>query len=104
MTSFTRSEVRFLAQCCRAYAQDGYRLPKGTTPIPRPIQETLIADAINKLTNVLQLEALTKEEASMLIVSILHVSAEYEIAEKDFSLSEVCEKLSALAEPDPQHS
>lgn len=103
MTSFTRSEVRFLVQCCRAYAQDGYRLPKGAVPIHRKLQETLIADAIDKLTNVLQPEALTKQEASMLIVSILHVSAEYEIVEKDFSLSEVCAKLSALAEPDPQH-
>lgn len=100
MTSFTRSEVKFLVQCCHAYAEDGYRLPKGFVLIHRKIQETVIADAIDKLTNVLQPETLTKQEASLLLAIIHHVSAEYEIVEKDFSLLEVYNKLSELAGSD----
>ena len=100
MPSFTRVEVQFLNQCYQIYAEDGYRLPKGVRRISRECQDTILASAMNKLTNVLQMEPLDKQEATLLLCAVRYVSETCQIVENGFDLIDLYNKLSLLAGSD----
>ena len=97
MASFTQTEIRFLKDCHRLYRNDGYPLPTGSVLISPNYQEELLTSALNKLTNVLLHEPLTKKEATLLLGTIHHVSANYTIDDSSFDLLDLYNRLSALA-------
>ena len=97
MASFTQMDIRFLKSCCYLYKKDGYKLPKDTVRIDCETQDTILTTALDKLTNVLRHEPLTKKEATLLLGAIHHVSANYTIDDSSFDLLDLYNRLSVLA-------
>lgn len=98
---FTNIERKFLKDCCTLYRNDGYRLPSGVAPLSRESQEKLLSSALDKLTNVLRNDPLTKTEATILLGAIHHVSAHYRIDDSSFDLLGLYNRLVVLAGGDP---
>lgn len=97
MASFTQMEIRFLKSCCYLYKKDGYKVPEGSDRIRLELQASLLASAMDKLTNVLRNDPLTAREASILIRAIHHVSANYGIDTDAFDLTAVYNRLAEIA-------
>lgn len=98
---FTAIEIKFLQDCCALYRKDGYRLPEGSPRVSRERQEFLLSSALDKLTNVLRNDPLAKDEASILLAAIRHVSAYYGIDDSSFDLLGLYNRLVVLAGGDP---
>lgn len=101
MTSFTQNEIRFLKECVYLYKKDGYKLPEGVVRLNREYQDDLLSSSLDKLTNVLRNDPLTKIEATILLCTIRHVSAHYVIDDSSFDMLGLYNRLSALAGMDP---
>lgn len=98
---FTKNEMNFLKECNYLYKKDGYKLPKGVIRLSREYQDQLLCSAFEKLTNALRIDPLNKQEATILLCEIHHVSERYDIDDSGFDLIGLYDRLAFLAEMDP---